>query len=184
MNRDQSDQALALTRTWVERIVIGMNLCPFAARDWDRGRVRCTTCDAHDEADVLLALADEMHRLENDDSIETTLLVLTQAFELFEDFNQFLDLAEALLESLGYEGVFQIATFHPDYVFAGSAENDPANCSNRSPLPMLHLLRESSLSRAIAAHPDTAEIPDRNIRHLRQLGMEAIASRMTAEDAN
>lgn len=181
--RDQ-EQALALTKHWVERIVIGLNLCPFAARDWDQGRVRCTTCDASDEADVLLALASELQLLESDDSIETTLLVLTQAFGVFEDFNQFLDLAEALLASLDYEGVFQLATFHPDYRFADSVADDPANCSNQSPLPVLHLLREASLSKAIALHPDTAEIPERNVRYLRQLGTEAIVNRLKPDDAD
>ncbi|MEP0203073.1 MAG: DUF1415 domain-containing protein [Halioglobus sp.] len=184
MNTGQPDQALALTKNWVEKIVIGMNLCPFASRDWDQGRVRSTVCNEHDAESVLLALASEMQLLESDDSIETTLLVLTETFEDFGDFNQFLDLADALLESLGYVGVFQLATFHPDYVFADSDDTDPANCSNRSPLPMLHLLREASLSKAIALHPDTAEIPARNIRYLRQLGMEAITSRINGEDAN
>jgi len=186
MTTSQADQeqALTLTKHWVEQIVIGMNLCPFAARDWDQGRVRCTVCDASDEANVLLALASELQLLDSDDAIETTLLVLTEAFDVFDDFNQFLDLAEALLDSLGYEGVFQLATFHPDYVFADSGADDPANCSNRSPLPVLHLLREASLSKAIALHPDTAGIPERNIRYLRQLGMEAIASRLKSEDGD
>lgn len=178
------DQALALTKLWVERIVIGLNLCPFAARDWDQGRVRCAACDANDEAGVLLALASELQLLDGDDSIETTLLVLTQAFGVFEDFNQFLDLAEALLESLGYEGEFQLATFHPHYRFADSVADDPANCSNRSPLPVLHLLREASLSKVIALYPDTAKIPERNVRYLRQLGMETIALRLKPDDAS
>ena len=178
------EQALELTKHWVERIVIGMNLCPFAARDWDQGRVRCTACDASDEANVLLALASELQLLASDDAIETTLLVLTGAFDVFDDFNQFLDLAEALLESLDYEGVFQLATFHPGYMFADSAADDPANCSNRSPLPTLHLLREASVSKAIALHPDTAEIPERNVRYLRQLGMEAIANTLQPENAD
>jgi len=178
------EQALALTENWVERIVIGMNLCPFAAREWDNKRVRCTVCDLRSEADVLMALADELLLLESDGAIETTLLVLTDAFEEFKDFNQFLDLADALLESLGHVGVFQLATFHPDYVFADSDDNDPANYSNRSPLPVLHLLREASLSRAIALHPDTNEIPMRNIDYLRQLGVEGILRRLKTEEAN
>ena len=186
MTRSECDQeqALALTKHWVERIVIGLNLCPFAARDWDLGRVRCTICDASDEADVLLALASELQLLDTDDSIETTLFVLTRAFSVFEDFNQILDLAEALLASLDYEGVFQLATFHPDYRFADSGADDPANCSNQSPLPILHLLREASLSKAIALHPDTAQIPERNVRYLRQLGIEAISRRLIPDDAD
>jgi hypothetical protein len=161
-------------RRWVERIVVAHNLCPFASRELDAGTVRFVVAVAEDEAQLLLALADELERLNRDPDIETTLLIHPQVLQDFLDFNQFLAACDKLLEQLSLDGVYQIASFHPDYQFAGTQPQDAENYSNRSPYPMLHILREDSVARAVAGHPDVEGIPDRNIALLKELGSERL----------
>ncbi|MFZ2652963.1 MAG: DUF1415 domain-containing protein [Burkholderiaceae bacterium] len=163
---------LAETRAWLVRIVIGLNLCPFAKAVQVRGQIRYAVCRASEEVDLLAALLDELQALARSDPAltDTTLLICPNALADFDDFNQFLGDAEAVLARAGFEGIFQLASFHPGYRFAGTAPDEASNASNRSPYPMLHLLRESSVAHAVAAFPDTAAIFEANIRTLRALG--------------
>jgi len=164
--------ALADTHRWLERAVIGLNLCPFAKAVHLKGQIRWVDSGATD-ADALLAeLVDEMRRLAAADpgEIDTTLIVHAHALRDFDEHNDFLDLADTALEALDLVGVLQVASFHPGYCFADSAPDDPANLSNRSPHPTLHLLREDSVTRAVDALPDAADIFERNIETLRRLG--------------
>jgi uncharacterized protein len=170
-----------ITRAWVARIVIGLNLCPFAAaaagRDAQspRLRVRITLTD---DLDTLMdQLADEMQRLAETPAheLETTLLVHPNMFGDFEAYNDFLDLADAELEAQQLDGTLQIASFHPHYCFADVAPSDISNATNQSPYPMLHLLREASVEAAVESHPDVDAIPAANINTLRGLGVAGLA---------
>ena len=163
-------EVIAATRCWVEKTVIGMNLCPFARPVVEAGRLRFAVSSADDVETALGHFADELARLDRDENIETTLFILPRVCAEFDNFLDLLALADALLADLGYEGVYQIASFHPDYQFEGTEADDPANYTNRSPYPMLHLLREDSLAKAIAAHPDPASIPGNNIKKTREAG--------------
>lgn len=162
--------AVAAVQRWVRTFVIEMNLCPFARVEVLNNRVRFTTTAARNEEQLLLALQDELELLTGDSSIETTLLIHPSALEDFHDYNQFLSYAEELLRNLGLEGVIQIASFHPRYQFGGTGPDDAENYTNRSPYPLLHLIREESLEKAIASHPDVAQIPARNVALMNSTG--------------
>ena len=166
-----SFDALARTRRWLEQVVIGHNFCPFAKRELRRNAIRFAECPCDRNEDVLEQLVAECEFLDTHPDIETTLLVLPRGFEGFLDYLDMLELAERLLAQLGYEGVYQIASFHPDYCFADADNDDAANFTNRSPYPMLHLLREASLSMAIDNHPDIDAIPSANVSKARELGV-------------
>jgi hypothetical protein len=172
MDGAREDLAITRTRQWLETAVIGLNLCPFAKAVHVRGQVRYVLSAATDEAALL---ADLLHELEwlydaDPDQVETTLLVHPHVLEEFLDYNQFLELADAAVSELDLDGEIQVASFHPDYRFAGTPADDMGNFSNRAPYPTLHLLRESSVARAVAAFPDAARIYERNIDNLRALG--------------
>jgi hypothetical protein len=169
--------ALALSQSWVERVVIRLNLCPFAKAVQARGQVRYCLSAAKTEAELLHDLRSELTSLAATDPqlVDTTLLVHPHVLKDFQDYNDFLAKADAELVALELEGELQIASFHPDYCFADSEPNDPANYTNRSPFPMLHLLREASVSRAVDSFPDTSRIYERNIATLRALTPEEIS---------
>ena len=162
------------TRRWLERAVIGLNLCPFAKAVVAKGQVRMVLSEARDEAALLGELGEELLRLRDTPAgdIDTTLIVHPQVLGDFLDYNDFLDAADGLVEELGLEGVLQVASFHPQYQFAGSDPDDIANFTNRSPWPTLHLLREDSVTRAVEAYPDPDVIIERNLRTLEGLGHE------------
>jgi hypothetical protein len=183
MSAPDDAQVLARTRRWLERAVIGLNLCPFARGVVADGRVRWTVSPACDVDALLAALQSELRLLQASDpqQIDTTLLIHPQVLTDFLDYNDFLDLAEAALVALDLDGEFQIASFHPQYRFAGSAEDDVAHCTNRSPYPMLHLLRQASVARAVAAFPDASRIYAANIETLRRLGWSGW-QRLLADD--
>jgi hypothetical protein len=164
--------AIAATRHWLERAVIGLNLCPFARAVHLKQQIRWVESPARDVAGLLAQLRHELKFLAAADParVETTLLIHPHVLNDFLDYNDFLDVADAAVEELGLAGVLQVASFQPDYRFAGTARDDVDNLSNRSPVPMLHLLREDSISRAVATLPDTAVIYKRNIETLRRLG--------------
>jgi hypothetical protein len=183
-----SDRALAETCAWVERAVIGLQLCPFAKAPQVKGQVRYVASEAVD-ADALLGdLVEELKLLAAapPDRIETTLLVHPRAFTDFDDHNDFLEIAEAALVALDLEGVVQIASFHPGYRFAGSEPDDIANATNRSPHPTLHLLREDSIERALATFGDPDSIFETNIATMERLGAEGWAAlrRQCRDDAD
>ena len=166
----------ALVRNWLEQAVLGLGLCPFAGEPWHAGRVRLTVSTATSEQVLLEDLRSELTILEETSpkDLETTLLIVPNVLRNFSDYNQFLDLADSLLEEHDWSGHFQIASFHPDYQFADTQPDDLENLTNRSPFPLLHLLRESTITRAIAEHPDPAQIPVNNIATLRGLSKERL----------
>lgn len=167
------------TKNWVQSVIIGLNFCPFAKREVDRGSVRYSILTGKLEQ-VLENLILECDLLDADRTIETTLLIFPQNFEQFNDFLDMLDLANALMHDQGYEGVYQLASFHPDYCFDGVPANDPANYTNRSPYPMIHLIREASLEKAVKFHPDPEGIPERNIQLAREMGEEQLKKLLSA----
>ena len=170
----KDSEIIATTRNWLEKAVIGLNLCPFARAVYAGDRIRYVVSDATTLEALLEVLAAELEVLaETDESkIETTLLIHPQVLGDLLDYNDFLEMADMLVEELGLDGLLQVASFHPQYQFADTEPDDITNCSNRSPYPTLHLLRESSVERAVAAHPDTEQIYQDNIKTLRQLGRE------------
>jgi uncharacterized protein len=167
-----TDLAVAETRAWVERAVIGLRMCPFAPGPHAGGRVRYAVSAARDREGLLNDLGRELTRLLDTppERIETTLLIHPQVLVDFLDYNDFLADADELLQGLDLEGVIQIASFHPDYLFAGSTADDIANATNRSPYPMLQLLREASIERALAGVPRPEAIYEANVETLRRLG--------------
>lgn len=169
-----TDDPIMQTQRWLRRAVIGLGLCPFAKAVVARDQVRYVLSAAATPEALLAELHDELLWLHETDPavVDTTLLIHPQVLTDFADYNDFLDEAEAAVDALGLEGEIQIASFHPDYRFAGTAPDDPGNCTNRSPYPMLHLLREASVERAVAAFPDPDAIVDRNIETLEKLGLE------------
>ena len=168
-----TDEALlAATRAWLERAVIGLNLCPFAKAVHTKGQLHFTVSAADSPAQVLDDLARELDALVACDPQErdTTLLVVAHCLELFLDFNDLVARGERLIRKKGLEGVIQLASFHPHYCFADVAEDDVTNFSNRSPYPTLHLLREASIDKAVSAFPDAQAIYGANLETLRKLG--------------
>ncbi len=168
-----SDEAvLAAMRDWLEKAVIGLNLCPFAKAVHARRQIRYVVSHASTEEALLEDLLHELQLLAASDpqDVDTTLLVHPHVLGDFLDYNDFLDIADAAVEEVGLEGVLQVASFHPQYQFADSEPDDIANYSNRAPFPTLHLLREDSVDRAVAAFPEAARIFEANIERLRALG--------------
>lgn len=165
-------QVLAETRAWVERAVIGLNLCPFAKAPQVKGQIRYALSAAEDPAALLADLITELQRLSRTpaEQLETTLLVHPRVLDDFLAFNDFLAVAEDTVAELGLEGVLQVANFHPDYQFADAAPEDIGNATNRSPWPTLHLIREDSIDRAVAAFPEAETIYEANIATMERLG--------------
>lgn len=166
------EQVLADMRRWIEEAVIGLNLCPFAKAVHVKQQIRYVVSTATSTDELLDLLMQELQLLAATDPAQTemTLLMHPQVLQDFLDYNNFLDIADAAVRQLGLDGVLQIASFHPDYQFADSEPDDIENWTNRSPYPTLHLLRESSIDQAVAAFPDAADIYERNIETMRQLG--------------
>ena len=161
-------------RRWLERAVIGLNLCPFAKAVHVKNQVRIVVSDASTASALLEQLGEELVLLRDTpaDRIDTTLLVHPQVLGDFLDYNDFLDDADAMVEALALDGVLQVASFHPDYQFAGTAPDDAENLTNRAPYPVLHLLREDSVARAVDAYPEPDAIIERNVATMRGLGTE------------
>ncbi len=165
---------IAETRTWLEQIVIGLNLCPFAKAVYVKDQVRFVLSDATTPEALVEELAEELVLLRDTpaEQIDTTLIVHPHVLGDFLEYNDFLDNADAAIEALDLQGILQVASFHPQYQFAGAAADDVSNYTNRSPYPTLHLLREDSVERAVAAFPDPDVIVERNIETLDKLGVE------------
>jgi len=151
------------TQSWVSNVIVKYNICPFARREVERGSIRYVVIEEMNKESLLQSLLDECHYLDAHNETETTLFIMPVGFEGFYDFLDFVELANDLLELEKYEGVYQLANFHPDYCFAGEKQNEPSNYTNRSPYPTLHIIREASMEMAINNHPDVDAIPDRNI---------------------
>ncbi len=178
------EDPIALTRQWLERAVIGLNLCPFAKAVYTRQQVRMVASAARSTDQLLQALDDELVFLRDADPVrtDTTLLIHPHVLNDFLEYNDFLDVADLAVAALGLRGTIQIASFHPDYQFAGTAVDDIGNYSNRAPFPMLHLLREASVARAVDAFPDPAAIVGRNLVTLTVLGHEGWKRLLNPED--
>lgn len=157
-------------RNWVETIVVGLNLCPFAKRELLAEAVRFSVTQAVSEEQLLIDLKIELELLDSDEGIQTTLLIHPGALQDFYDYNQFLNEVDGLLRNMNFEGVYQVASFHPDYQFGGTEPEDAENFTNRSPYPILHLIREASLERAVTHYPDSDQIPERNIALMNRMG--------------
>ena len=167
-----TDPVITNTQRWLERAVIGLNLCPFAKAVHVKQQIHFAVSRAVGHADIREDLVAELHGLVAHDAAvrDTTLLILPDALPDFLDFNDFLGVADRTLAKLKLDGVVQIASFHPAYQFADAAPDDMANCTNRAPYPILHLLREASVARAVAAFPEAESIYEHNIATLQKLG--------------
>jgi hypothetical protein len=177
-------EIIRAARRWIERAVIGLNLCPFARAPFLRQRVRFRVSHARSEAALLDDLREELVALQAADAqiCETTLLIHPDVLGAFSDYNNFLDVADASVRSLGLEGELQIASFHPHYQFADSAPDAIENYTNRSPHPSLHLLRESSIAHALESIADSGDIYRHNIETLHKLGLDGWHALMCADD--
>jgi hypothetical protein len=180
-----NDDICNATRRWVERAVIGLALCPFAEHVYLTDRVRFHVSEQRSAAGLLQDLRSELRHLHQADArqCETTLLIHPWVLTDFAEFNDFLQIVDTAVAELGLEGEIQVASFHPRYQFAGTRPDDIENHTNRSPYPTLHLLREESVERALAAVPDPASIYENNIRRLRELGPAGWAALWTRPDA-
>lgn len=160
------------TRCWLEKVIIGLNFCPFAQREFINERIHYAVSEAVNMEEALESLASELLSLDQEPAIETTLLMFAASFSHFEDFLDLIEFSNDLIDTLGYRGTYQLAHFHPDYCFDGVESDDASNFTNRSPWPTLHLIREASLQAAIEAHGHTEAIPEANIRLARKLGFD------------
>lgn len=167
---ESSSAIITQTKKWITDVVIGCNFCPFAAREVKKNSIHYEVTTATTTEESLQALFLEFERLDANENIETSFLIFPESFEDFHDYLDLVSLAEKLLDKEGYEGVYQIASFHPAYYFAGSDEDDAANYTNRSPYPMLHLLREESMEKALENFSEPESIPEKNIHFAREKG--------------
>ncbi|HDY84324.1 MAG TPA: DUF1415 domain-containing protein [Methylophaga sp.] len=170
------DDAILDVETWLDDVVIGLNLCPFAATPRKNKQVRFTVSQALTEEVLLADLYAELTLMSQTpaEEVETSLLIVPDMLNKFDDYNQFLDLADALLEEFEWDGIFQIASFHPDYCFAETDIDSIENLTNRSPYPILHILREATLEKALEKMTSPDEIFKRNIETMNELPDEKI----------
>ena len=166
-----SELILEQTRKWIEEVVVGCNFCPFAVKELRAGTIRYQVDNGQESGQLRQAFLEECQWLDKHPETETSLLIFPYALSDFEDYLDFVSVAERLLARHHYESVYQVASFHPGYRFADSSSEDPANYTNRSPYPMLHLLREESMERALERYSDPEKIPQRNIEFARAKGL-------------
>lgn len=171
MNNSHIDLIIGKTKKWITDVVVGCNFCPFAAKELKRDTIHYEVLRNADTKTALEAVMKLLFQLDDNDHIETSLLILPNSFLLFDEYLQLLKLTEKLLVKENYEGVYQVASFHPHYLFAGTNDDDPSNYTNRSPYPMLHFLREASVSKAIDSYPNIDDVPKRNIAFTREKGL-------------
>ncbi len=169
---EKQQAIISQTRYWVEVLIVAQNICPFARKEVQSNSIRYVASETRHPKSTLESLIDECHLLDETASIQTTLLILPEGYEGFYDYLQLLDLAEQLLFDQGYEGVYQLASMHPDYCFDGVQQDDVTNYTNRSPYPMLHLIREASIEKALTHYKEPASIPERNIDFARKKGKD------------
>jgi len=174
--RLSKEKYILKTRRWLANFVIGYNLCPFAKLPFQKDKIRYRVFEGEDLEQLALDLTDEILLLKGmpASEVETTLFIHPNILNDFYDYNDFLEIADNILLQTGMTGELQIASFHPDYQFAGTEHGDAENFTNRSPFPILHLLREESVEKATTFYPDVEEIPERNITQLKALGTEKI----------
>ncbi len=157
-------------KLWLEKIIIDLNFCPFAKKEFVNDTIAYAVDGSADIEEALQALLVQCQRLDDEPAIATTLMIFSEGFQTFDQFLDLIDIAQPFIFSQGYEGTYQIATFHPHYQFGGVAKDDVTNFTNRSPFPILHLIREDDMARAVNAHPDPEGIPERNMDVAREKG--------------
>lgn len=165
------EKIIAQTQRWVNDVVVGLNFCPFAAKEIKQQKVLYAIATNPQPENIILQLHELFQKLNNNEAA-TAILIIPEGYEIFKKYLQLVNIAETLIAETGYTGIYQVASFHPEYIFEGSNKNDAANYTNRSPYPMLHVLRENDLSEAVNKHPDTYKIPENNIALARKLGLE------------
>lgn len=175
-------QIIGATEAWLESFIIALNICPFARREQQRKSIRYRVARPQNLESALQIVIDECIYLDANPETETTLLIFAEMFEDFDDYLDMLAIAEQLLIEQHYEGTYQLASFHPAYRFESDSEDqdDPAHYTNRSPYPMLHIIREESIDRVLATYPDPENIPVRNIKLMRELGVKRLQSILAA----
>ncbi len=166
-----NETVIAQTKKWITDVIVGCNFCPFAPSVLKAGSILYEVVEEATMETALQVVSKAFIKLDAEESMETMFLIFPNNFKLFEEYLLLVELSDGLLATQGYEGVYQIASFHPAYLFAGATGNDPENYTNRSPYPMLHLLREESVSRAVDTFPGTEKIPQRNIKFAKQKGL-------------
>ncbi len=172
-NVNFEQKIIAKTQAWLKLVVIGLNFCPFAKSVFDKGKIHYQVSTARALEDCLKDLIDEAERLDISENIETSLLIFPDALEDFDDFLDALEIGDELMQAQGYEGIYQLASFHPDYCFADSDVDDAANYTNRSPYPVFHLIREKSIDDALAKYSKDPElIPETNVKLAREMGLD------------
>lgn len=162
------------TQRWIEMFIVAHNICPFARREVESQRIRYDVCQEYELEKVLHCLIALCEELDEQSDTETAFLILADGFTRFDEYLDLLELADALLVRQGYEGVYQLASFHPDYCFDGVEETDASHFTNRSPYPMLHIIREASIERALEHFADPEGIPERNIAHCQSIGRDVL----------
>ena len=162
------------TQKWLNTVIIEYSICPFAKREFVNNTIHYEIIENDSIEQQLEQLILSCEKLDDDDSIETSLLVFPDSLSSFDDYLDFVEIAEALIHKQHYEGIYQLASFHPQYCFADTDEDDASNYTNRSPYPMLHILREASLEKVLASYPNPENIPERNIELTRNLGLTAM----------
>lgn len=170
------EQAPTLTQEWVEAIVVGLNLCPFAAPEVKNKAIRYAVSHGGKAEAVVQDFLTELDKIQNAEETElsTTLLCFTQVADEFEEFLDILDICQQNLENSGLDGVFQLASFHPEYCFSGVDKDDITNWTNRAPFPTIHLIREGQMSRVLTHYKNPDEIPERNMALMETLGKEGL----------
>ncbi len=174
----ESDAFIQNTRKWLESVVIAHNFCPFAKGELIKERIHFQVISHSKIESCLEALIMACEQLDDNPEVETTLLILPNGFSDFEQYLDLLDIADRLLEARRYDGVYQLASFHPDYCFDDAEPDDPANYTNRSPYPMLHLLREATIEQSLKNIDDPEAIPRNNITQARSIGLEALQKQL------
>ena len=160
---------------WIEKVVIGHNFCPFAKKEWLNDRIAYGVCESNDHKDIVTQVLIDINTLENERTIETSLLIMPDTLVAFDDYLDCLDLAQWTLQRQGFEGKYQLASFHPHYQFNGVAAEAPENYTNRAPYPCFHLLREESVSKVLSKYPEPESIPENNIIQADTLGRSYFA---------
>ena len=177
-----SEDVIRQTKNWVRDIVIGLNLCPFAAKPFNDNTIDYIVVSVQGEEPTieqhLHQLANCFNKLDNAVDIETSLLIFADGYARFDDYLELLHLSNLLLEDLHYIGIYQLASFHPQYLFEDTEDDDVSNFTNRSPYPMLHIIREHSLEKAIASYPDIEMVPVNNIKKLQEIGLKEMQKKL------
>lgn len=171
MNQIATDSIISKTKKWITDVVVGCNFCPFAAKEVKKDSIHYAVLQQATKKTVLETVMQMIYQLDDNENIETSFLIIPDSFLAFDEYLDLVGLVERLIEKENYEGIYQVASFHPAYLFAGSTPTDPSNYTNRSPYPMLHFLREDSVSKAISSYPDIGKVPERNIAFTKEKGL-------------